>query len=338
MEKQPLRKFGVMLLVVLLAVLSGCSSKQDEWQQMLQEASSRADRAVSNLEKQISNGGIRNTRLLSRYADVVRKQKPEMGEIVDALAEDATLKGPILKGLKSRLETARQDAKSAPAQGQAAVENTWNELNRITSAAAPDVYGMMLTDPINVLADMSDGRLARVSAMSKEASALANQSGDQGVGGQLVGNPNYGHWQQDSSGNSFWAWYGQYALLSSLFRGPVSYGGWAGRRDYSYYNDYGRDAYTSPSQRREQNTVRQQTEKKFKREGKTFRSPYAKTRTGGASGIKKPVIRNNRSFKSASKKSSGSFKSPYKSSSKSSTLSSSRSSSYRTSRSFGGGK
>lgn len=338
MEKQRLRKVGLMLLVMLLAVVSGCSSKQDQWQEMLKDASTRADRALSNLGKQISNGGIRNATLLSRYADVVRQQKPEMAEIVSALAQDATLKGPILKGLQSRLATAKKEVATAPGQGQVAVENTWNELNKITLAAAPDVYGMMLTDPINVLADMSNGSLARVSAMSKEASALANQSGEQGVGSQLIGNPNYGQWQQDSSGNSVWMFLGQYALLSTLLNRPTSYGSWAGRRDYSYYNDYGRDAYTSPGQRKQQAAVQQKTEKKFKREGKTFRSPYAKTRTGAASGVKKPAVRANRSFKSASKSSSGGFKSPYQSGSKSGSQSSSRSSSYRTSRSFGGGK
>lgn len=47
-----------------------------------------------------------------------------------------------------------------------------------------------------------------------------------------VGNSRYGHWQTNSSGGSFWAFYGQYAFMSSLFRHsmyPVPYG---------YYNDW----------------------------------------------------------------------------------------------------
>lgn len=42
-----------------------------------------------------------------------------------------------------------------------------------------------------------------------------------------VGNPRYGHWQTNSSGSSFWAFYGQYAFMSSMFRMsmyPVPYG------------------------------------------------------------------------------------------------------------------
>ncbi|MEM9324348.1 MAG: hypothetical protein AAGA85_01775 [Bacteroidota bacterium] len=46
-----------------------------------------------------------------------------------------------------------------------------------------------------------------------------------------VGNPRYGYWN-NSGGSSFWAFYGQYAFLSSMFRMgsyPVSRG---------YYNDW----------------------------------------------------------------------------------------------------
>jgi len=46
-----------------------------------------------------------------------------------------------------------------------------------------------------------------------------------------VGNPKYGHWQ-GSGANSFWAFYGQYAFLSSMFNLAT----FPARR--SYYDDY----------------------------------------------------------------------------------------------------
>ena len=52
-------------------------------------------------------------------------------------------------------------------------------------------------------------------------------------GYQYVGDPRYGSWATDSRGNSFWAFYGQYALLSSLLGGRPIY-----RDDYREYNDY----------------------------------------------------------------------------------------------------
>lgn len=38
-----------------------------------------------------------------------------------------------------------------------------------------------------------------------------------------VGNPRYGEWQEDGSGDRFWSWYGRYAFFSSLFFFPPSY-------------------------------------------------------------------------------------------------------------------
>lgn len=41
-----------------------------------------------------------------------------------------------------------------------------------------------------------------------------------------VGNAKYGEWKKDDSGNSFWSWYGKYALFSMLFNSRPSYYGY----------------------------------------------------------------------------------------------------------------
>jgi hypothetical protein len=54
-------------------------------------------------------------------------------------------------------------------------------------------------------------------------------------GYQYVGDPKYGQWRTDSRGNSFWEFYGKYALLTSLL------GGWNRpiyRNDYDMYRQY----------------------------------------------------------------------------------------------------
>jgi len=54
-------------------------------------------------------------------------------------------------------------------------------------------------------------------------------------GYQYVGDPQYGRWQRDSRGNSFWEFYGKYAFFSSLFGGrnrPIY------RTDYDTYRQY----------------------------------------------------------------------------------------------------
>lgn len=50
-----------------------------------------------------------------------------------------------------------------------------------------------------------------------------------------VGDSRYGHWRNDDHGNSFWEFYGKYALFSQFF------GGWYRpiyRNDYDMYNHY----------------------------------------------------------------------------------------------------
>lgn len=56
---------------------------------------------------------------------------------------------------------------------------------------------------------------------------------------EYVGNEKYGKWDRRSDGTSFWAFYGQYAFMSSMFRMsmyPVR---------YSYWNDYRGNYYGS---------------------------------------------------------------------------------------------
>ncbi|MFC1603175.1 hypothetical protein ACFL3U_06380 [Pseudomonadota bacterium] len=326
----------ILMMCILLLVqlgLSGCTSDEELWQKALATGSAEASVGLKQLNDQINSQSIRNTKLLSSYADVVRQQSPELREIVDTLATDATVNGPIVKGLKDRLDSANKTLPEAVKGGEQAVVALQREFNAIQVAADPALFGMMLTDPINVLADMSNGKLARVEAMSKEATQQANRTGDYGPGSQLVGNPNYGGWKQDSQGRSFWEWYGMYSLFSNMFRPPIYYGGWAGNRGYSYYSDYGRNYYTSPSQRKGQQAQAAKTKQKFQKSGKSFKSPYAKTRAGASATAKRSSVKSANKFSSKSKRSS--FKTPSKFARGSSSA---RNSYSRTSRSFSGGK
>jgi hypothetical protein len=53
-------------------------------------------------------------------------------------------------------------------------------------------------------------------------------------GYQYAGNPRYGQWRQDASGNSFWEFAGKYAVLSAIFNmanRPIYRNDWDGYRD-----------------------------------------------------------------------------------------------------------
>lgn len=326
----------ICILLLTQVGLSGCTSDEVLWRQALQADSAATNSEVSKLIGQINGKTIRNVKLLKAYADFVKRETPELGEIVNALASDSTAYGPIVTGLKKRLENADKAIDQAITGGEKQVLKLQQEFNAIQVAADPALFGMILTDPINVLADMSNGKLGRVEAMSKAASLRANQSADYGAGSQLIGNPSYGNWRQDSRGRSFWEWYGMYALFSTMFHRPIYYGGWAGNRGYSYYSDYGRNYYTSPSERNRQQARSAKTKQKFQKSGKSFKSPYAKTRAGASSSAKQSFVKSTSKFSGKR----GSFKSPSKFAGRSSrfTQSSARSSYSRTSRSFSGGK
>ena len=52
-------------------------------------------------------------------------------------------------------------------------------------------------------------------------------------GYEYVGEPRYGQWKTDSSGNSFWEFYGKYRLISDLLGGGFIY-----RGNYNNYRTY----------------------------------------------------------------------------------------------------
>ncbi|MBL4827298.1 MAG: hypothetical protein JKY66_06235 [Spongiibacteraceae bacterium] len=320
----PTVKVKPFILLAIVLILAGCSSQKSQWKAQIGQKLVQAQSAIDNLESSLSRGTIRNALLLTSYGDALKRQNPDMASVVNVLVQDAKWDGPMAKNLKDRLERAKGDAPDVLNRGEKDVTRFIRELDAITDGSSPVLYGLMLSDPINVIADMSNGTLGRVESMSKNASASANNEADYGKGSQLIGNPHYGGWQSGIGGQSIWAWYGMYSLFSNFSRGPVYYGSWASQRPYSYYSDYGRNYYTSPSQRSSQNDTRARTEKKFKQQGKSFNSPYAKKRTGGAA----TASVTQRAARSSRK--SSSFKSSYSSSQ--------RSSSYKTSRSFGGGK
>ena len=160
-------------------------------------------------------------------------------------------------------------------------EQLLDELENINQALSPNLFNDALSDPLNVMADMSKGSLARVNSISQAQEQYANGSGDFGAGSQLVGNPNYGNWSSGSNGTSFWQWYGMYAMFSSLTRGGIGYDRWGRNRGYSYYNDYGRYRYSSPKQRNQQQKVWNRTKKKFST-GQRYATPYSKSRVGAS--------------------------------------------------------
>jgi len=68
---------------------------------------------------------------------------------------------------------------------------------------------------------------------SKKDGSSSNQVGPPGY--EFVGDKNYGQWKTDSSGSSFWEFYGKYRMFTDVlgfFSGPIY------RHDYNDYHGY----------------------------------------------------------------------------------------------------
>ncbi|ASD66236.1 hypothetical protein [Pseudoalteromonas piscicida] len=270
--------FRIWKLVSLLCVLSlmlGCESKEERIQQTITHTLQEASTAINTLGTALDKKQVRNANLLTEYGKVLSQQKPQLSEIAQIISQDATSSGTLYQSLLTRYQSLKSPASSMNS------DDIINQAVLLKEAASISLFNDALTDPINVLADMSDGKLARVGAISQQAEQTAN--GQTGVGNQLVGNANYGEWQTNSNGTSFWMWYGMYRMLGDIV-GDVEYGRWSKHRKYSYYSDYGRHRYTSYKSYKRQTELAKRTQQSYQRQGKQFTSPYAKKKSG-ASGL-----------------------------------------------------
>ena len=316
----------LLLLLSMLFSLAACSGDPDAMR--IKDYTDHTTVQLNNLTKALKNGEISNATILKIYASKLKAQKPEFAELSAQFSQMATADNPTINDFKRRLKLVREQPSSVGDQ-QAVIQ----ELAALLSGTKKEMYGDSLLDVINTIADLSDGTLPRLQTPAKAKDELAAS--------QLVGNPQYGHWQQDSGGQSFWAWYGQYALISSLLGGNrYGYNSWSYNRGWSHYNDYGRSRYSSSSQRSKYDSIQKKNAPGLKQYGKRTgrtQSSYSSTRSNSkyASTLKS---RATTAAKTSRYKSSygGSSSSNSRNSSSSRYGSSSRSNSYSSRSRFGG--
>ena len=119
-------------------------------------------------------------------------------------------------------------------------------------------------------------------------------------GYQYVGDQRYGNWRQDSRGNSFWEFYGKYAMMSHLFgmfNRPVYRNDWnsysnsrrngspffGSKREYGTKGTYTKQSSKSFFQRQQQKEASRQTSFSKKLKQRTSRSNMSgvRRRSGG---------------------------------------------------------
>ena len=324
----------LFMMLTFGVVLSACVSDEERFKKELNSVDRQVSQSLETLKQHLKSNRLRNARLLTEYGSVVAESKPDMKSIVELLMSEGTIKGPIYQGLVARAIQARNEIDRAAKMGRSEVQKLLREYDSINVGSSTRNFNMALSDPVNVLADMSDGKLARITPLSEEASKEASVQ----AGAELVGNPHYGNWKTDSSGNTFWAWYGQYAFISHLFSGPTYYDAWSGNRRYSYYHDMGRGTYSSPQQKKSYRDTEARVKKQYSQSSKKFKSPYSKNLAPKSVYKPKELVASPNKFSSKYSSNNKSKRSNSSSSSGSKNYNSRSSSSSRSRSSRSGGK
>jgi hypothetical protein len=229
------------LLVAAGLLLSGCSDPE------LARATDTVKQAkfeLGRLEKALAGGSaaeLPNLRYLKQYADIVRRIEPDMSELISTLQAEGTTSGGLFTSLKNRLANANRYLAEKAQASRAVAMAVSAEAAAIALAAKADIFNDSLVDVINVLADMSKGKLPKLNFADTADKTMPPTQ-------HLVGNPAYGSWRS-GSGGGFWVWYGQYRMFSDVlgwnrgYRYNQDY--WYRSRSASYYGDVGRHYYGS---------------------------------------------------------------------------------------------
>jgi len=267
------------LFPILIAVfaLAGCGGNDREYR-ILQAHIQQTQDKIESLRTHLEANRLSNAIRLNHYSRIIAANNPSLKELADTLALEGTPNGLLFASLNERLDELKLTVSASDVDIQT-IRTASATARSLYSASLDDEFNRALADPVNVLADLSQGQLPRSDAISAQSETGVGLE----PGTQLVGNPTYGQWQSNASGGSFWVWYGQYALLRNVLGGrQYGYSDWSRDRRYSYYHDYGRGNYTSPKQASNQRNTENRAKQKFAREGKSFTSPYARTRNGAS--------------------------------------------------------
>lgn len=283
----------LIALVTFIAVISaGCSDSSLPKKLTVQENQSAisgvdAAKSVHKLKESLDNEGLLNARLIKKYAIYLSKTNPDLKPIVDEISKESSVEGATFKGLQKRLadnvqlltktnagiKSSGKDDEDYKKYINQHILVIQSEFDAILGATQTETYNLVLSDYVNMLADMADDKLPRVDG--KKPSEFYKETGAKNTGAAtaLVGNENYGSWVSKSDGTSFWEFYGQYSMMRDvLSMGSNSYSSWNSHRPYSYYNDYYGSRYSSSYHRNQRTNL----SKTYKSSTPTPSSKYIK--------------------------------------------------------------
>ena len=162
----------LMLIIGLLVTLAGCSSGKSKVEDQL----ALVNQNLVGIREALNKGSIRNATIIGRYSALLKTQRPELGPLLSALEKDATPQGPLFQSLEERYKGLKDGSEYYESWTEKLEEAT-----KLTAATQRDAFNDALSDTVNVIADLSEGELARVNAMSRSAEQTLNSAKSYGA-------------------------------------------------------------------------------------------------------------------------------------------------------------
>lgn len=346
------KTLSLFLMMTSLFLLQGCEdSEQTYVNQVVENTAVLQKKAENNfkaLEKHVqssSSKGQYETVLNIALVQVAKEfpDNPAVDDMISTFKKDTTTDGSVFKKIKADYDETMAKSefqylkeKTAPKKAKNQVVNYEQEMFSVSEIASIKRFDEHFIDYINTLASISK---------SVQPVIISDINKDDAVGSALVGNPMYGEWKTDSSGNTHWGFFETYLFLSFLdnsfdrpgyydynsyrsnpsYSNSYKYDNWRNNRNYSYYNDVHSQKYSKPVDRKKYNSLNTSLTKKYSSnikdtnvvtsQNKSIKTKYKSFSSGLVSNGK-----TSKNFNSLSTKNS--YKSPasLKSSSKSSSL------------------
>lgn len=277
--------FSYLSILFLVLTLQGC---KDEKQEAANHVSSNNHALMEGaktkhkiLTQYLSDGKLQGKyeTALAIALEKVEKENSDSKTIRDLVKQfniDMGINSTLFKSINEDYNSVMNHSAKrynnlnpAPKDKIGEMRNFGLELSRISNAMNPNIYDEQFIDYINILAQISN---------NVNPVIVSDIDNNAALGSQFVGNPNYGEWVQDSSGNtswSFWQTYGMIRLIDDVFDFPdrrynrsynsrYNYDVWHNTRNYSYYNDVYVQQHASPKTKTAHKKYTSNLSKKYK--------------------------------------------------------------------------
>ncbi|MBF0135865.1 MAG: hypothetical protein H7833_12595 [Magnetococcus sp. DMHC-1] len=199
--------FRAGILWGCLILLMGCSSGNNAAEQ-LQKDMLGVEQGIAQLRKGLGEAAVRNAGILTAYVDIVKTERSDLVPLLTQLGQEATPQSPRITRMEQELASLRATLAKDPTAA-------WLRpaVNHLRTEVQPEAYDASLVETINIVADLSKGKLSKLPTPVAKADEKETKATP---GSALVGNSAYGEWRQDGSGNRVWNWLDAYALFRIL--------------------------------------------------------------------------------------------------------------------------